>query len=155
MFDVYCPPSIKGSERRRRSRKSKQIDISITSESQKLPVYMNMFLGSSINKEHFQQFFVKWIKEKYEGSKPIFLGGGSDGHPTLCYRIQNKTINNIVELACTHEEADDRVIFHVNYKVNQREVQSITLASSDTDIFICLLYHLIKWREAGLKFLWL
>lgn len=69
--------------------------------------------------------------------------------------IQNRTKTKIPELASTHEEDSDTVTFGVNFIVSQQQAQCVTLASSDTDIFVRLLYHLIKRREAGLEVVWL
>ena len=60
-------------------------------------------------------------------------------------------------LDCTHAEADDRMMFHVQDILSQRsEPTTITLLSGDTDVFVCLLYHFtVNWRDLGLQELWL
>ena len=61
------------------------------------------------------------------------------------------------QLNCTHEEADDRMMFHVQNILSHRlGPTSITLSSSDADVFVCLLYHItVNWRDLGLQDLWL
>ena len=60
-------------------------------------------------------------------------------------------------LNCTHEEADDRMMFHVQDILNHRAgPTSLVLSSGDTDVFVCLLYHItVNWRNLGLQELWL
>jgi len=61
------------------------------------------------------------------------------------------------QLNCTHEEADDRMMFHVqNILSRQSRPTSMTLLSGDTYFFVCLLYHFtVSWRDLGLQELWL
>ena len=58
---------------------------------------------------------------------------------------------------CTHEQADDRMMFHVQDVVSHRSgPTSITPSSGDTDVFVCLLYHItVNWSNMGPKELWL
>ena len=37
---------------------------------------------------------------------------------------------------CTHEEADDRIIFHLSHSVKVGKFKSIAIASPDTDVFV-------------------
>ena len=61
------------------------------------------------------------------------------------------------QVNCTHEEADDRMMFHVQYILSQQTgPTSLTLSTRDTDVFVCLLYHItVNWRDLGLQELWL
>ncbi len=58
---------------------------------------------------------------------------------------------------CTHEEADDKMMFHVQDILTQwSQPTSITLSSGDTDFFVFLLYDFtVNWRDHGLRELWL
>ena len=60
-------------------------------------------------------------------------------------------------LNCTHEEADDRMMFHVQDIPSHRSgPTSLTLSSGDMDVFVCLLYHFTaNWRNLGLQEPWL
>ena len=59
-------------------------------------------------------------------------------------------------LDCTHEKADDRMMFHVqDILSHQSGPTSLSLSSGDTDVFVCLLYHfVINWKNLGLDELW-
>ena len=53
-------------------------------------------------------------------------------------------------LNCTHEEADDRMMFHVQDILGHRTGStSLTLSSGDTDVFVCLLYHITSIGEVS------
>ena len=58
-------------------------------------------------------------------------------------------------LECTHEEADDRVLFHVNHAVNVGRFGSVAIAYPDTDIFVSATHHFDKLIYLDLKELWL
>lgn len=57
----------------------------------------------------------------------------------------------------THEEVDDRMMFHVQDIVIHRTGPTfLMLSSGDTGVFVCLLYHItVNWRDLGLQELWL
>ena len=60
-------------------------------------------------------------------------------------------------LNSTHEEADDRMIFYIqNILCHHSGTTSLTLSSGDTNVFVCLLYHItVNWRNLGLQEFWL
>ena len=50
----------------------------------------------------------------------------------------------ITYLYTNQEEADNRIMFHINDGVVKHGLQSVLVASSDTDVFINLMYHFHK-----------
>ena len=54
----------------------------------------------------------------------------------------------------SHEEADDRIMFHLNDIVKISKFCSIVIASPDTDIFVCSLHHFSQLVYFGLNELW-
>ena len=95
---------------------------------------------------------VEWLTTNYRGSKPLYLGISPQA------RIVSAGCASLFpRLNCTHEEADDRMVFHVQDILSRRsEPTSMTLSSGDTDVFVCLLYHFtVNWRNLGLQELWL
>ena len=53
----------------------------------------------------------------------------------------------ITELSSSQEEADDRIMFHINSGVMKHGVQSVLVDSPDTDVFINLIFHFHKtWK---------
>ena len=126
--------------------------LDLISPNQNVPVVLENFWSSSISKSAFQAFYVEWLTTNYKDVKPLYLGISpqswfvSAGHASLFPRLN-----------CTHEEADDRMMFHVQDISSHRSgPTSITLSSGDTDVFVCLLYHFtVNWRDLGLQELWL
>ena len=150
IFDLYKTHSTKDSARQNRY-KVGYINIAISSFSQKLPVELDKYWNLNLNKIRFQQSFIQWITENYEGSKFIILGGGSKQNPNECLVVSNKIVSKIIFLESTHEEADDRIMLHVEYEV-MNGAKSIMVASTDTDILAFLLYHCVRWIKDGLCF---
>ena len=44
-------------------------------------------------------------------------------------------------LECSHEKADDRIMFHVNHAVKIGNFRSIAIASPDTDVLVAAIHH--------------
>ena len=54
----------------------------------------------------------------------------------------------------SHEEVGDRIMAHINHVI-KNGASHIVVASSDTDIVACLLYHAVTWiNHYKLKSLW-
>ena len=45
-------------------------------------------------------------------------------------------------------------MFHINHAVIIDQFQKVTVASADTDVFICLMYHFRHWSMYELEELW-
>ncbi len=137
VFDNYREESIKNGERERRGKSKELVVLDLISPNQNVPVVLENFWSSSISKSAFQAFYVEWLTTNYKDVKPLYLGISpqswlvSAGHASLFPRLN-----------CTHEEADDRMMFHVQDILSHCSgPTSITLSSGDTDVFVCLLYH--------------
>ena len=64
-----------------------------------------------------------------------------------CRELLAGTETHITELSSNQEEADDRIMFHINYDVVKHGVQSVLVDSPDTDVFVNLIFHLNKtWQ---------
>ena len=87
-----------------------------------------------------QQRFIDWVKSTHTGQKPVFLGGAIQEDVTSCFRVEDSTTTVVHNLKCTHEEADDRMMYHVNHAV-QADFKKIIVASPDTDVFVNLVHH--------------
>ena len=53
-----------------------------------------------------------------------------------------------------HEEADDRMMYHLNQLIKDEGFEKVVIASADADIFICAVYHFNRWIYCGLKEMW-
>ena len=140
IFDLYLEGSIKQNERDRR-KKSTPINVTISSTDQTLPVEMDSFWSSSKNKVELQMCFINWICKSYVDSKPVYLGGSHPEDITKCVKVCDGISEDIRLLKCDHEEADDRIMYHINH--------------ADTDIFICLIYHFTRCNFLNLQEIWM
>ena len=138
IFDIYSENSIKQLERTRRAIQG-QISVKISSGEQPLPVDMSLFWNSSMNKTTIQQFFFSWLCANYKGNHSFHCGGLENG---LCMGFASGQIAHVPELFCNmKDEADDRIIMHL-YDGDRKGYQSAMVISSDTDVFVSVLYHL-------------
>ena len=152
VFDTYKEDSIKNAERKRRGKSNEIIVLDSISPNHRVPVKLDNFWSSSVSKTTFQAFYVEWLKTNYDGNKPLYLGISPNA-----WFVSTERVSLFPRLDCTHEEADDRMMFHVqDILSHQSGPTSITLSSGDTDVFICLLYHfVVNWNHIGLDELWL
>ena len=150
VFDLYLRHGIKQGERNRRS-KLHPIETNITSIKQQLPVEMDRFWSSSENKMKFQQLFIKWARYNYVLDVPIYLGGAGEENVAACIKVcSNDSSDGVNFLRNTHEEADDRMMFHVHQSVTSKKFKRVIIASGDTDVFVCSIYHFNRWIYRGL-----
>ena len=54
-------------------------------------------------------------------------------------------------LKCDHEETYDQMMFHANHAIIVENYKNLVIASGDTDVFVCALYHFGCWIYSGLK----
>ena len=145
VFDLYNEQSIKASERSRRN-KVKGIETYISGIDQPLPIEIGRFWPISKSKV-LQQVFIQWIIEDIANkdfNKQLFLGGSHKEGDTLCFSVCNGAVTAERLLECTHEEADDRVLFHVKHAVKVGRFGSVAIASPETDIFVSATHHFDK-----------
>ena len=105
---------------------------------------MKDFWTRQENKISFQNFFVNHCCNNYTSLKPLYIAGGLHLDPEKCTLIVE---GNISEAKCyyraSHEEVDDRIMFSIQQVYQQaRTPPTLTVVTSDTDIFAVLMYHL-------------
>ena len=79
---------------------------------------------------------MKWLSETYKDRKPVYLGDSHVDNLSACLRVSEGHESYVRLLKCDHEEADDRIMFHINHKVIIDQFRKVIVASADTDIFI-------------------
>ena len=84
---------------------------------------------------------------------PVYLGGCHEKNESYkCFRLVGNSKVEIRLLYCTHEEADDRLPFHVNHAVMIDRFEKVLVCSGDTDVYTTLLYNFeFYWKEGGLR----
>ena len=150
VFDLYLENTVKYGERNRRQ-KTTAINVIIEKDNQPLPVTMDSFWASSTNKENLQMFFINWLLKFYKDDRPVYLGGSVPGNITGCIQIIGGVSSNCLDLKCDHEEADERILYHINQAIQYESYTKVVVAATDTDIFISLLYHYQQWVYEDLQ----
>ena len=120
-----------------------------------LPVNMDRFWAPSNNKMQLQKIFIKWMTDTYNGATPVYLGGANYDDMTSCLKISNSQVSQQPLLKCNHEEADDRILFHVNHGVRIAGFSKIVIASPDADVFVNAVHHYSRWMYCALDELWI
>ena len=144
IFDVYQRNSIKDGERTARG-SVKSISIAIKGDHLRLPVDMNLFWNSMDNKNQIQNYLKSWMINLHcVSDKEIYFGGVEEMHYT---KLAAGETQHCSELTSNQEEADDRILFHINHGYNSNNIKSVLVVSPDTDIFAGLLCHFRKtWK---------
>lgn len=157
VFDTYNEPSIKVTEHTRREQNDAL--YTITGPQQKCPRDWQKALQSTA----FKTRFCKFLLEQWVHADPSILSNHVlyVGVEKVCYLFRNNNgvmvVEEVPHLSCSHQEADTRIIFHLQHILQADPDKTITVRSSDTDIFILLIYHLSKqttpaavWMDVGL-----
>ena len=130
VFDCYRNDSIKFLERQRRSETLDAVRITISNMTQPFP-----------SASHFKRIGAVlhlWLIENYHGEKPVYLGGCQINAVEKCFKLMNDTITDIPELICSYDEADGRIMFHLNHAVKREHFSIAHVMTADTDQHLCL-----------------
>ncbi|KAG1714927.1 Thrombospondin-3b [Nymphon striatum] len=158
VFDLYEAGSIIDFERLRGSTVD-PIEVSINRSDTPLPIDLDRLWASVSNKSKFEAFFIRWITEQIQGmenmSTPVFLGVAHETDMYKCIRLDSLNAEDVPQLRCTHQEADDRLLLHIQHATCAESFKRVIVASAVTDVFICLLYYFNQtWHDSGLDELW-
>ena len=84
----------------------------------------------------------------------MYLGGCHALERDGCLKIVNGQSSLIRLLKCSYDEADDRIMFHLNHAVKVDRFEAAHVMTGDTDIFVNLMYYFHDWRANGLSEIW-
>ena len=161
VFDTYCTPSVKDVEHGRRS--ADDCMYTITGPEQKRPKDWQKALRSAAFKTAFFRFLLdEWTRHADIAvltNHKVYIGLEEECH---CITITDGHVSSqeIPTLVCCHEEADTRIIYHLqNILLPQQTLPTVAVRSSDTDVFILLLYYVSHhhdcipqiWMDVGLS----
>ena len=137
VFDKYMEHSIKNLERIKRSHSDCLLLKNIQSGHQ--TKQWKRILGNYENKKEIIKFlFNKWTYpfyiEQLEG-KTLFVTCEN-----LCQSISSRGVQLISELQSNHEEADTKMLFHINH-ISQNNFQSVPIISPVTDVALLCMYY--------------
>ena len=157
--DTYKDPSLKEPERNRRG--AAELTFSITGPDQKRPRDWQQALKSASFKTALFRFFaVEWSNNSYAG----FLVGHQVliGLDNTCFSFTvvdgHVHREEVSSLACQHEEADTRMVYHLHQIIDEHPDAQVSVRSNDTDVLVILAYHVHHmssnpnvWMDVGLN----
>ena len=112
--------------------------------------------GRPRKKNEIPTIIYQWACCNCVSEVPIYLSGAGEENVTVCIKVCLKDCSDDVDsLRNTHEETDDRMMFHVHQSVTTENFESVIIASGDTDVFVCSIYHFNRWIYRGLKEIWI
>ena len=123
---------------------SKETRIKVSNVNQRLPVLseVKFYCSSDDNKKEFQHIFISWMISSYLEEKPVYLGGCHQfGEEEYCYKISNGIKTLVPELQSSLDEADDRMMVHVNHATTLDSCTAALICSRDSDVYVGFLYH--------------
>ena len=85
-----------------------------------------------------------------------YLSGAGEENVTACIKVcLNDPSDDVASQRNTHEEVNDCMMFHVHQSVTTKSFESVIIASGNTDVFVCWIYHFNQWIYHGLKEMWI
>ena len=136
MFDVYRDHSIKNAERTRRG--SGTLLFQNLNPTQPIKQW-NQFLSSSHNKKELVKFVVNHWKQKtpFIGNKHLYIGYEDN---CICFSPDGTV--DVPELASNHEDADTRILLHMNPNIDQSDIQKKNCYSYTRHRCVCFMFRL-------------
>ena len=126
MFDVYRENSLKAATREKRGKGIRRV----VAASNKVPHNWQDFLHDTVNKESLNKFLAEAITaHSYGRGKTVFV--------THEGNVLSNTSTAMGD--CNHEEADTRMLVHVEHSLVNEANQIGINNSEDTDVLIILL----------------
>ena len=157
--DTYKHPSVKDVERDRRGDLHGLTALVVTGPEQHRPVEYQKALRSDEFKTSLLAFLsVEWLDDQYAPilrGHQLFFALGAD-----CYLFEEE--DGIVkrklvqDLQCQHEEADTRIVWHIQHAAVEYSNPNVVVRCNDTDILVILLHHMHRlqchlWMDVGLS----
>ena len=143
VYDSYIDDSIKEAERIRRAKECDPLEYIDLSLQSPLPVQLDRFWACSRNKEKVQTLSRNFFSDKSKVSnKTITLSGytSNSGESFPADKYIKGSNNILTELELPIEEADLRIIPHVQHAIKQGNLRVI-VTSNDTDVVVLLIYY--------------
>ena len=158
LTNSYHPHSIKSPERARRGRSQ---TIILAGRESPLPLDWKNFLHNEENKRQLFQFILsEWSTNKYAGKligRKVYYAIGKE---CFCLSSNDGVVvekNAVEDLFSNQEEADTRMILHLNHINNSLSAtethdSTVVVRSPDTDVFLLLLHFPRSFHFSNLVF---
>ena len=150
VVDTYPDVSIKQAQQRHRENVlGGALHYTIRSGSQRVPTQFKRALRSGPYKEELLRFFLKeWSDDDYTqhiGDRVVYVTASVE-----CFQLKigNGSMQCVpqVDLACSHEEADTRLLFHAKHASVESD-EPIIIRSPDTDVLVLAVFMCGEYPE--------
>lgn len=134
VFDTYQHMSIKNMERARRCAEP-GLKVKNATAGQMIKQWKK-FMSADENKVALIKFLSEeWQTEKYRAKlgrlKKVLYVTCED----VCHRITGLRCRQVLELQCSQEEADGRLLLHAKHAAEER-FDAVVISADDTDVFL-------------------
>ena len=152
ILDSYIERSLKEGERLRRTHDIKGIDIIGMTKETPIPQQLDKFWVYECNKRNIQALCRDMACSRTKSNPNIIVS--SVVHEDEVLPAETSEGRDIPELINWIEEADDRLIVHVEWAIRVKKCKRIIVVSNDTDPFGRLLYYTPHFMTIGAKEIW-
>lgn len=155
VFDSYIECSVKECERMRRSQFTQILELATINELTPIPVQMNKFWTSGTNKRNLELLVREQLKVEADRSifSVVVSGMVMDNYILDAILVTDGKETVLPDLALSCEEADTRIVPHVNWAI-RNGAKRVVVLSNDTDVVVLLLRFMANFMSHGLRELW-
>ena len=151
VLDSYVEMSLKEGERLRRSDEAARIDIIGMGRDTNLQK-LDKFWASEANKQNLQLLVRDIVCNQASVNLTIIASSVVSDDEALPARVSGN--EEIPELLNWIEEANTRLVAHVEWAVRVKQCQRVVVMSNDTDTFALLLHFTPHFQALSLKEIW-
>ncbi len=152
VLDSYIEMSLKEGERMRRADLTTGIKVISMDKETPIPQQLDKFWASKENKQNLQELVRDMVYNRNYGNiRYIASSVVVDEEVLPAYACGGE---DIADLANWIEEADARVVSHVEWAVRVKHCKRVVVVSNDTDTFGLLLHYIPYLQTLGLKEIW-
>lgn len=152
VLDSYIEMSLKEGERMRRTDSTIGIDIVGLNRNTPIPQQLDKFWASKENKQNLQLLVRDIVSTRTSDNATIIASSiVSDDEVLSATATGGQEIPNLFSWI---EEADARLVVHVEWAVRVHKCKRIVIVSNDTDTFTLLLHYAPSLIDIGLEEMW-
>ena len=152
VLDSYIEMSLKEGERTRRTDPTTGINIVGMTRDTPIPQQLDKFWSSQENKQNLQLLVRDTVCNGHNANTTIIASSVVSDDEVLPAKANGGA--EIPELLNCTEEADSRLVLHVELAVRVKQCQRVVVLSNDTDTFVLVLHYAPYLQTQELKELW-
>ena len=152
VLDSYLEMSLKEGERMRRKDLTTCSDIIGVNRDTPIPQQLDKFWSSEEIKRNLQMLVRELMCNQTSGNATIIVSSVVSDDEMLPAKAAGG--EEIPDLLNWIEEADARLVVHVEWAVRVKQCKRVVVVSNDTDTFALLLYYTPHLQALGMKEIW-